>query len=108
MATDDLDGHFYVGYDPRSRFFKAYACRSPHKTFRNIAIDGSLDDLLEDCKKIGLTYFDGLTREAAEVVHEWLMYRPAVEYVEQQWGGATTSKRGLMGFLPSQGEDEDG
>ena len=76
MTTDDLDGHFYIGYDPRNRLFKVHAYRSPHQVFRTIAVGDSLDDLLNDCKKMGLTYFEGLTREAATVIHEWLTYLP--------------------------------
>ena len=107
MTTDDLDGHFYIGYDPRNRLFKVHAYQSPHQVFRTIAVGDSLDDLLNDCKKMGLTYFEGLTREAATVIHEWLTYLPAVQYVEQLCGGATASRRGPMGFNLPQIEDED-
>ena len=104
--TTGSEGDFYVHYDPEPGHFQAYAWRRERNVWVLVEVSYSLDDLLQKCKKSGLTTFDGLTDAAVIRIHQWLVRdRPTVEYVEGLWDGPNSSQssKGPMGFqLPNR------
>ena len=101
IEKGELAGHFHVGYDESNGIFEAYV----HDLARDVWVPGevsrSLEQLFEKCKQRGLVHFDGLTREAVNKIHRWLVVdRPTLEYVEGLWGGPGPSHRGPIGFRP--------
>lgn len=105
MTTEegDVAGHFHVGYDEDQAIFEAYvhSSTSGRDVWHLAEVSRSLEELLKKCRERGLVHFDGMTREAVNEVHQWLVVtRPTLEYVEGLWGSPGPSERGPMGFRP--------
>ena len=101
----DLVGHFHVGYDESNSIFEAYVrvSTSAQDDVMLTAASRSLETLLKKCRQQGLVNFDGLTPEAVNKIHRWLVVeRPAYDYVAGIWGGSSLSDRGPIGFRPPQ------
>ena len=95
--------NFHVTYE--DGFFKAYAYNASRGAYTLREVDYGLEELLRKCKDAGFNHLDGLSDEAINVIHEWLIKaKPVLEYVEGLWQGESSARR-KIGFRLTKQEE---
>ncbi len=91
---------FYVGYDPDSGLFKAFM-ETDRGTWMPSEVSTSLPGLFSRCKASGLAFNGEVTEKAAEVIHKWLVLRPAIDLISELWEDQDPNrKQRHIGFRP--------